>query len=306
LTTAATEIAAPASRRPSSFVLGLACAAMLVMWSFNYVAGKVALRHMDGLTLASFRIPLAALIMIPFYFFRRAGKPLRFSDVWILSYLGFFLCLNQTFFTIGLAYTTSGHSGMILGFGPIIVLLLAVALKLEHLTAAKSLGMAIAFIGVALLAIEQGLDIRHSSTLAGDLFTLFGTTSFSFYVVLGKKVAGKYDSLTMNAVNLFAGAVFLAPLTLRQAMHLNWATVGWPGWAGLFYMSAFSSVAAYMLFYWVLRYMEASRVTAVNYFQPVGAIVVAAVFLGEQPTRYLLIGGALILLGVYIAERAKA
>jgi drug/metabolite transporter (DMT)-like permease len=124
--------------------------------------------------------------------------------------------------------------------------------------------------------------------------------------VLGKKVARQYDSLTMNAVNLFSGAVLIAPITFREATLLNWAGIGWAGWTGLFYMAAFSSVAAYMLFYWVLRYMEASRVSAVNYFQPVGAIIVAAIFLGEQPTRYLLIGGALILGGVYIAERARA
>lgn len=305
MTSTATEITAPASHRPSSLVLGLACAAMLVMWSFNYVAGKIALRHMDGLTLASFRVALAALIMILFFLPRRFAKPLQLRDIWILSYLGLFLCINQFFFTVGLAYTTSGHSSMILGFGPVIVLLLASAFRLERLTTAKLLGMLVAFAGVAILATEQGLDIRHSSTLAGDLLTLCGTSLFSFYVVLGKKVAGKYDSLTMNGVNLFAGAVLLAPLAIRQAAHLNWASVGWAGWAGLFYMSAFSSVAAYVLFYWVLRYMEASRVTAVNYFQPVGAILAAGLFLGEQPTRYLLIGGALILLGVYVAERAK-
>jgi len=75
---------------------------------------------------------------------------------------------------------------------------------------------------------------------------------------------------------------------------------------GLLYMAAISSVAAYTLFYWALRYMEASRVAAVNYFQPIGAILVAALFLGEVPTRYLLLGGVLILLGVYLAERAKS
>ena len=79
--------------------------------------------------------------------------------------------------------------------------------------------------------------------------------------------------------------------------------VGWAGWVGLFYMAALSSVAAYTLFYWVLRYMEASRLAAVNYLQPIGAILVAAAFLGEMPTRNLLLGGALILLGVYLAER---
>jgi len=52
--------------------------------------------------------------------------------------------------------------------------------------------------------------------------------------------------------------------------------------------------------------MTASRVTAINYFQPVGAIILAAIFLGEHPTRHLLIGACFVLLGVYLAERGTA
>jgi drug/metabolite transporter (DMT)-like permease len=276
---------------------------MFVLWSFNYLAGKIALRHMEAFTLAAFRIDLAALVILPFYLFRRRRAALSAGDIWTLSYLGLFLVINQGFFTVGLAYTTSGHSAMILATGPIIVLLFARALKLEALTPGKILGMAIAFTGVTILATEQGLNLRHSATLTGDLLTLLGTSSFSVYAVLGKKFARQYDSLTMNTFNLLAGALLLLPLSIQRAVHLDWGSVGWAGWAGLFYMAALSSVAAYTLFYWVLRYMEASRVAAVNYLQPIGAILVAAAFLGEMPTRNLLLGGALILLGVYLAER---
>jgi drug/metabolite transporter (DMT)-like permease len=276
---------------------------MFVLWSFNYLAGKIALRHLDAFTLATFRIDLATLVILPFYLLGRNRAPLRARDIWTLSYLGLFLVINQVFFTVGLAYTTSGHSSMILATGPIIVLLFARALKLEALTPGKILGMAIAFTGVAILATEQGLNLRHSSTLAGDLITLIGTTSFSIYAVLGKKFARQYDSVSMNTFNLLAGALLLLPLSIRQAVRLDWGSIGWAGWAGLVYMAALSSVAAYTLFYWVLRYMEASRVAAVNYLQPIGAIIVAAAFLGETPTRNLLLGGALILLGVYLAER---
>lgn len=276
---------------------------MFVLWSFNYMAGKIALRHLNPFTLAAFRIDLAMLVILPFYLLRRKRAPLSARDIWTLSYLGFFLVLNQVFFTVGLAYTTSGHSAMILATGPIIVLLFARALKLETLTSGKIFGMAIAFSGVAILATEQGLNLRHSATLAGDLLTLFGTSSFAVYAVLGKKFARQYDSVSMNTFNLLAGALLLLPLTIHQAIHLDWGSVGWAGWAGLFYMAAISSVAAYTIFYWVLRYMDASRVAAVNYLQPIGAIMVAAAFLGETPTRNLLLGGALILLGVYLAER---
>ena len=284
----------------------MSLAAMLVMWSFNYVAAKTALRYFDGLTLAAFRIEIAGLILLPIYFLRRNRGNLTRRDVWTLSYLGWLLCANQLFFTVGLAYTTSGHSAMILAIGPILVLLLARAIKIEALTAAKIAGMALAFTGAAILAAENGFDLRRSPTLSGDLITLLGTTCFTVYVVLSKKVASRYDSVEMNAVNFFASAIVLLPLAIFLAVRLDWKSVPREGWMGLLYMAAISSVAAYTLFYWALRYMEASRVAAVNYFQPIGAILVAALFLGEVPTRHLLLGGVLILLGVYLAERAKS
>jgi drug/metabolite transporter (DMT)-like permease len=284
----------------------MSLAAMLAMWSFNYVAAKTALRYFDGLTLAAFRIEIAGLILLPIYFLRRNRGRLTRRDVWTLSYLGWLLCANQLFFTVGLAYTTSGHSAMILAIGPILVLLLARAMKIEALTTAKIAGMALAFTGAAILAAENGFDLRRSPTLSGDLITLLGTTCFTFYVVLSKRVASKYDSIEMNAVNVFASAIVLLPVAIFLAVHRDWKSVPWEGWMGLLYMAAISSVAAYTLFYWALRYMEASRVAAVNYFQPIGAILVAALFLREVPTRHLLLGGVLILLGVYLAERGKA
>src|SRR5262249_51720694 len=162
----ATEIPAlPHRHRPSSLMLALSLAAMLAMWSFNYVAGKTALRYFDGLTLAAFRLELAALIMLPIYFLRRDRSALAPGDVWTLSYIGLLLSANQVFFTVGLAYTTSDHSAMVLAMGPILVLLLARIMKIEPLTAAKILGMATAFTGAIILAAENGLDLRRSPTL---------------------------------------------------------------------------------------------------------------------------------------------
>lgn len=283
-------------------MLAFSLVAMLVMWSFNYVAGKVALRHLDPITLAAFRIELATLIILPFYFLRRNRIRLSARDLWILAWLGFFLAANQFCFTVGLDYTSSGHSSVILSLGPILVLLLAIAIKQEALTPGKLFGMAISFLGVILLEGERGLFTR-SPFLTGDLITLAGTFSFSIYAVFSKKVAQGFDTISMNTINLVAGAILLLPLAIRQGARLDWGAVGWSGWAGLIYMAAISSVAAYLLFYWVLRYMTASRVAAINYFQPVGAILVSAAFLGEEPTRYLLAGGAIVLLGVFLAER---
>jgi drug/metabolite transporter (DMT)-like permease len=194
---------------------------------------------------------------------------------------------------------------VLIAIGPIIILLLARALKLEALTVAKVVGMAISFVGVYLLETEQGSP-AHSPLLMGDIITFGGVIGFSIYAVLGKRVAAQYDSIAMNTFNCVAAALLLFPLTIRQVIHLDWHSVALSGWLGMIYMAVGSSVAAYTIFYWVLRYMTASRVGAVSYFQPVIVILLSMAFLGERPSRMLLEGTALVLLGVFLAERGKS
>jgi drug/metabolite transporter (DMT)-like permease len=281
-------------------------AGVLFVWSVNYIVGKITLTHIDGLTLAAFRAETVAAMLLVIYFAQRGRKPLRARDVWTFVYLGFFgYVVNQGCFVIGLSRTTSEHSVVIIAAAPIIILLLASALRLEKLTTAKVAGMAICFVGVVLLETDQGSPM-HSPLLLGDLITLAGILGFSIYTVLGKKVAAAYDSISMNTFNAAVAAILLLPLAVRQGIRLDWKSVGWAGWAGLLYMAALSAVVGYLLFYWLLRHMDASRVVAINYFQPVVVVLLSIPLLGERPTGRLLASAALVLLGVYLAERVSA
>ena len=286
-------------------MLAIALIAVLLIWAFNYVAGKIALRHIDALSLASMRLPLAALLMLPIYFAQGRRTSLRRDDLWTFAYLGFFgVVINMGCYTLGLSRTTSEHSVVVMALGPVMVLLLAAALKIERLTAAKFTGMVISFLGVTVLETEHGASLR-SPLLLGDLITFFGITGFAIYTVFAKRIAMRYDAVAMNTYTVVAGALIALPVALRQMVHLQWGSVGWIGWAGMFYMAGFSTVASYTIFSWVLRHMEPSRVAAINYVQPVVVILISIPLLGERPTQHLLAGAALVLLGVYLAERAK-
>lgn len=308
--------------RPSISVLYFSITLIMLIWSANYLAVKYALRYLQPLALASFRVVAAAAFMLLFYPVAarlsafsadlRAHKQKRtLGDLFTFAYLGFFcVSLNQMCFTVGLRYTSVAHSSIILGMGPIYALILAVLLRLEKLTWGKALGMAVSFFGVAILASASGGVSRRSPTLLGDAITLCGSLAFAFYAVLGKRVAGNYDALTMTTWNYLFGGLLVLPIAIHQAIALgpltNWLAIPWQAWACFAFTAIFSSTLAYLFYFWLLRYLQASQLSAFTYFLPVAATLLGIVFLGERGSLLELLGAAFALFGLFLTESARA
>ncbi len=271
-------------------------------WSFNFIIAKITLSYINPFALTSFRIELSGLLMLPIYFARPRRSRLNRKDLWIFAVLGFWgVVINRGLFIVGLNYTTAAHSALIVATGPILVLLLARAYKLERITRAKIVGMATCFAGVAILVTGDELH-RHAGTWIGDLIALGGTCGFALYTVLAKRVARQYDTISMNTFCNLAGAIFLLPLTVRETARLDWTAVGTAGWFGLAYTVLVSSIGAYLVFFWALAHLPASRLAVFTYLETPIAALLAVLILGDSPTLALLIGGGLILAGVYLAE----
>jgi drug/metabolite transporter (DMT)-like permease len=293
---------------------------VVVVWALNFIAAKIGLRYLPAVTMASFRVVIAGLCMVPAYFIcshlpaftdaqRARERGFTRRDLWTFFYLGFFgVVVNQMCFTMGLRYTSVGHAAVIVGMGPIYTLVLAVLFRLERATWHKVAGMAMAFAGVAVLASENGISPR-SPSLLGDAITMTGSIGFATYAVLGKRVAGRYDALTMTAFNHFAGVIIVLPVALHQAGALGpiarWRVVPWQGWTALLYMGLCSSALAYIFYFWLLRYLEASQLAAFTYLLPVLAVILGIVLLGERGSVLQIAGGGLALGGVYWVESGR-
>jgi drug/metabolite transporter (DMT)-like permease len=273
------------------------------MWALNYVAATIALAHLDVLTLIAFRFEVAGSVMLAIYVSRKRRVRMQKRHIPILICLAFFgVIVNQGLFTTGLDYTLPSHAAIIVALDPILILALARAMGIESISVGKVAGMVIAFVGIALLEIPNGQH-AHSRVLLGDSITLGAAIGFSVYTVLAKRVTDHYDAIALNTFNCVGAAIAFLPIAIRQSFVLQWRAVAWQGWAGMFYMALFSSVTAYVLFYWALRHMDPSRVAVINYLQPILVILAAAAFLSERPSGHLLLGTAIVLAGVYLAER---
>jgi drug/metabolite transporter (DMT)-like permease len=315
------RIDAARGRAPSRAAVTLAISFLMTVWAVNFLVVKTAIRYLPVVTFASFRIVAAGLFMIliaPFCarlsIFREPPRPAAhgrtWRDYWTFAYLGFFgVSLNQFFFSLGLRYTNVTHSSIIVGIGPINTLILAILFRLERATIRKALGMLVALTGVVILATGSGVS-RHSPTLLGDALTLIGALGFAMYVVLGKRVAGNYNPLTMTTWNFVFGGLILLPIAIHCAVTLgppsNWRAIPWQAWACIFYTGLFSSTLAYLFYFWLLGFLEASQLAAFSYLLPVSASVLGILLLGERGSWTELLGGALAILGLYWIESTRS
>ena len=133
-------------RAPHRVVMGASIGLVVVVWAVNFIAAKIGLRYLPPVTMASFRVEIAGISMVPAYLicsrlpaFAEARRVrlqgFTRGDLWTFFYLGFFgVVVNQMCFTMGLRYTSVGHAAVIVGMGPIYTLVLAVVfLSLIHI-----------------------------------------------------------------------------------------------------------------------------------------------------------------------------
>lgn len=284
--------------------------AMLIavsFWAANMVAIKEALFGFGPMALALVRASAVAIVFGIIFLF--AGKPsnlqmpprqwLRFA---LIAFLG--ITLNQILIIYGVDYTNVPHAALIVAVEPVVVLVLSVMMRLEALTMLKSAGMAISFSGVVLLTYAK--PARGGSTfLIGDLILMAEVVVFAYYTILLKEVVDQYDVVTLNTLIFGLGALLMIPFGAGAVRRLNWSQIPLRSFLGLSFMTFFSAVLGYLLFVYALKGLTASRVAAFNYIEPIMATALGIWLLHDRVGLWGLLGGALILLGVYFTERER-
>jgi len=279
---------------------------MVLCWSGNYIAAKVVFREIPAVLAMALRTFVAAVLMAVIYWRRPRGVESIWTrrEMGILIALGLFgMVMNQFFWTIGVAQTTVVHSSMIMATTPIWVLLMAGLMGLEPITFPKVGGMVIAMTGVAMLQVFRPKISANSPTRRGDFLVLLCTLALAGMTAFGKRYRPKSGGIAINAVGYILGAFLLLPSFWFSSRGFDFGKVTAGAWAGVLYMGAISSVTGYLIYYYALARMSASRMAAFQYLQPVFASLMAVVMLGEELTGAAIAAGGIIFAGVFVTER---
>jgi len=213
------------------------------------------------------------------------------------------ILFNQTLYLYGQKLTTASHAALLFSTTPIFVYLMAIPRLGESWSYVKGAGIGLAVIGSAIIVFENGLEFDYN-ILKGDLIIMVPVVAWAYYTVWGKPLVEKYGAFRVTAYALGSGTLAYFPFGLYRLIAADMTRVDTYGWLSILYLALITSVFGYSVWYWLLKYMEASRASVMVNVQPVIAGILGFYILGETITIQFVIGGVIILAGVAVTQRS--
>ncbi len=276
--------------------------AVVLIWSSTFVATKLLFGQIGPLALASLRFLVATAILVPLADWRAAG-PLPWGRLALLGLTGvtaYFVCQN-----VGLVYTSASAASLILACIPALVAGVAALLFRESLNRQRLAGVLASMAGVAAIVLAGKPEPSAPAPLLGDALLLGSALAWTAYTVLGKGLERLPFQVT-SAASVGFGALFLLPPAGIEVASTGLPTLTPDGWLGVVFLGAGASAAAYYLWAYALRTLDATEATVYLNLIPLVGVALAVATLGESVGPLEVVAGVLIVAGVTFASRAPA
>jgi drug/metabolite transporter (DMT)-like permease len=291
------------SKAPHPTELFLLVAVLLL--GTNPVAVKFAVSAFAPLPFVAVRFTVAGLLLlgaVRFFLGSRGGVERK--DLLAMVGVGALgVGATNMLFTSGVNLTNASDTALIYAVVPVWGMILGFALGLERPTLRGILGVGIAFLGT-IVVVYAGLG-GSGSSLEGNLLVLGATVCWGSYTVLSLPLLEKYSPMVVAAYTMLFGGLAALPFALPGFLSVEWDAMSVGVWLAVAYSTIL--VAAIGFFAWQrgASLLGVNKVLVYQYLITFVGVISGIVFLGEGLGIDKIIGGAIILFGVYLARRQK-
>lgn len=274
----------PAERRRILAYFALVLAA--VLFGATFVVIKRAVEILPPLAFVGWRFLIGAVVL--FALAVPKGRSLWRDGV----IAGILLFAGYALQTEGLALTSAANSGLITGLYVVFTPIIAAIVARTKLSGWAVTGTGVAFVGLALLTVREGVTFE-----TGDLLTVGCAIAFAIHIVVLSRVAARHPVVPFTAVQLLVTAVL--------ATTLSWITEGLPlptteVLPALLLTGLVVTAGAFLMQVWSQTVIGAAKTAVILTLEPVSATLLAALILAERLDAKQWTGAGLILAGIYL------
>jgi len=275
----------------------------LLFWSAGFSFGKLGLAHAPPITFLALRYAGVLAVLLPLALVLRPPLPRRAADWGHLAVVG--LVLQAVYFA--LTYTalklgvSAGGVALIVSLQPILVALVVPWTAGERVGLRRWLGLGLGRVGAVIVIVAR--STVAATSVVGLLAAAGGLVAITAGTLYEKRFGVTHHPVTANAVQYTVAFAVILPLAwLTESMHVEWVPALY---VALGYLVVCNSLIAITLLLAMMRWGEASKVSALFFLVPPGAALVAWAVLGETMPLSAWPGVALAALGVALVTRSK-
>lgn len=283
----------------------------MIVWGSTFVVTKGINEQIPPFTLAFARVAIGALILMPFLLLRPARvasepgaptRPLPWGTIWLMGLIG--VALYYAVFNWSLMYTSASQGALVQSCIPAMTALIAVIWLRERATITRWLGIGLTIAGVLIVFSGSGGGDGAAGSVFGNVLMFVTTILWGIYTSLAKRVAD-VDARVVTAGIAVVGAAVLLPMAIVEIAAAGMPNVTPMGWLGLVYLGTTASGLAYLLYNAALKHMDASHVGVYTNLIPIVGVLSGVIVLGEPLSLRAVIGGGVVLVGVWMTGREK-
>lgn len=250
--------------------------------------------EVPSLVIAVFRTGVVSLILLPIVLVKKEIYPFKLLMLSLLAGLG--LALHFGFWISSLKYTSVASSLFVLSVYPFLVAIASHFFLREKLTLRFTIGMLLTLIGIGIIF---SFDLTSLTLTLGNFLSFLGALSLVLYFVPGRVVRKRVHIIQFLFVVYSTATVFL----LLAVWIGGYGFTGYKtsSYVYMFLLAIVSQGLGHSSFNWALRYVKAGLISMTTLVEPIGATILAWIFLGEVPGLAKIAGGILVILGIVLA-----
>ena len=283
--------------------------AAMFFWGGTWIAGRVIAQEVSApLGIAALRFVVTALVLAGAVLF--SGQPLprlKTSREWgVVCGLGFFgIFLYGLCFFYGLQHISAGRGALVVALNPVVIVIAAWLFGQERMNRRKALGSAIALAGcLTVIGNGNALALIQGTVGVGEWMIIGCVLSWAAYTFIGRQATKSLSPLATTLYGSLVGAAFLGIAALVQG-DIEPASWSWRVWASMFFLAIFGTAIAYTWFTEAVHQLGAGHASVFINLVPVFAVLQAALVLDERLGFSVLLGGLLVIAGVWLTTQQK-